>query len=79
MDKIYKIAITIGILVFILMMAFMAIDINAEENCQKYEKICYRTEVVFLGEKDIQTRCLNNYDFQEIECVDKGYFWEDLK
>ncbi|KKN27620.1 hypothetical protein LCGC14_0862570 [marine sediment metagenome] len=77
MDKIYKIAITTGILVFILMMALLAIQINAEENCQKYEKICYRTEVVFLGETDIQTRCSNNYDFQEIECVDNGYFWED--
>ncbi|HEA65049.1 MAG TPA: hypothetical protein ENI02_02785 [Candidatus Aminicenantes bacterium] len=79
MDRILKIAIIVGLLAFILLTAFIGILSGAEQNCQRYEEVCYRTEAVFLGTQDIQTRCSNNYDVQEIECVDNGYFWEDLK
>ena len=79
MDRILKIALIMGALVFILIMVFMVILIKAEENCQQYKIICYRTEVTFLGHMHIETRCENNWDTQEIECIDKHYVWENLK
>ena len=79
MDKILKIALIIGAMTFILLMDFMGVLGGAEQNCQRYEEICYRIEVGFLGHYHIETRCSgNNWDTQELECVDKGYFWEDL-
>ena len=79
MDRIVKIAIIVGILVFILLTAFIGILGGAEQNCQRYEEVCYRTEAVFLGVNNIPTRCSNDWDYSELECVDKGYFWEGLK
>ena len=79
MNKLRVIGIIVAAIIFILMMVFLFIEINAGQNCQEYKTICYRSELNWMGFNSIETQCKNQWDFQEINCVDKGFFWEDLK
>ena len=77
MEKVTKLIIIIAMMCVLFIFFIIAIMVNAEKNCEEYGIICYRTEAVFAGTKDIKTRCVNDWDFQREQCVNFGYFWED--
>ena len=79
MDKFIKWVVIIALICILAIVFITAVITNAEKNCEEYKTICCRTEAVFGGTRNIKTRCVNDWDFQREQCVDLGFFWEDLK
>jgi len=72
-----RIIVIIFAALFLGLFAFMIVDHLATVDCQEYKTTCYRSEAVFGGVRDIQTRCSNDWDIQKRKCIDRVYFWEN--